>query len=71
MDKLRKDALQITKEIVVKFIETQRVSPANVKDVFPQIYRVVLEAIATDGDPESLRPETGTKGRKSDGQAPA
>ncbi len=75
MDKLRKEALQITKEIVVKFIETQRVSPANVKEVFPQVYRVVLEAIATDGDPESLRPEidresapgSGKKSRKNDG----
>ena len=54
MDKLRKEALQVTKEIVVKFIETQRISPSAFKDVFPQVYRVVLESIATDGSPESL-----------------
>lgn len=54
MDKLRKEALQVTKEIVVKFIETQRVSPTGVKDIFPQVYRTVLEAIATDGDPAQL-----------------
>lgn len=55
MDKLRKEALQVTKEIVVKFIETQRISPAGFKEVFPQVYRVVLESIATDGSPETLR----------------
>lgn len=49
MDKIRKEALQVTKEIVVKFIETQRVSPASLGEVFPAIYRVVLESIATDG----------------------
>lgn len=57
MDKIRKEALQITKEIVVKFIETQRISPVGLKDVFPQVYRVVLESIATDGDPSTLQDE--------------
>ncbi len=54
MDKLRKEALQITKEIVVKFIETGRVSPANVAEVFPLVYEVVLASIA----PASERRET-------------
>jgi len=58
MDKLRKEALQIAKEIVVKFIETQRISPGAVKEVFPQVYRVILEAIATDGNPDVLREES-------------
>jgi len=42
MDKIQKEALQVTKEIVVKFIELQRVSPANFADVFPDVYGVVL-----------------------------
>lgn len=45
MEKDAKEALQVAKEIVVKFIETNRVSPANVHEVFPQVYRVVLETI--------------------------
>lgn len=45
-DKLRKEALQVTKEIVVKFIEIQRVSPTNFAEVFPAVYSVVCRAIA-------------------------
>lgn len=51
MDKVRKEALQVTKEIVVKFIETQRISPSNIGEVFPSIYRVVLETLAAEGVP--------------------
>ncbi|BFR47342.1 hypothetical protein RVX_R04030 [Nitratidesulfovibrio sp. HK-II] len=66
MDKIRKEALQVTKEIVVKFIETQRVSPASLGEVFPSIYRVVLESIATDGardgqPPVAPAPSTGAE----------
>lgn len=53
MDKDSKEALQVTKEIVVKFIETGRVSPATVGEVFPAIYGKVLETIrATLPSPE-------------------
>ena len=45
MEKLTKEALQVTKEIVVKFIETSRVSPATYAEVFPAIYKTVLETI--------------------------
>lgn len=48
MDKVSKEALQVTKEIVVKFIETGRVSPANFEELFPSIYATVLETITTD-----------------------
>jgi hypothetical protein len=45
MEKYTKEALQVTKEIVVKFIETSRVSPGNFADIFPAVYQVVLETI--------------------------
>lgn len=49
MDKERKEALQVTKELVAKFIETRTISPGNFAELFPAIYTVVLDAIATDG----------------------
>lgn len=49
MDRMQKEALQVTKEIVVKFIETQRVSPSNFAEIFPTIYGVVSQTIA-NGD---------------------
>ena len=45
MDKFKKEALQVTKEIVVKFIEAGRTSPANFDQIFPQIYVTVLQTI--------------------------
>lgn len=50
MDRIQKEALQVSKEIVVKFIETQRVSPSNFADVFPAVYAVVRRVIAEDAD---------------------
>ncbi|MCA1945031.1 MAG: hypothetical protein LDL30_07075 [Desulfovibrio sp.] len=50
MDKLHKEALQVTKEIVVKFIEVGRVSPANLGEVFPAIYTKILETISGGGE---------------------
>ncbi|MDR1360365.1 MAG: hypothetical protein LBJ82_05210 [Deltaproteobacteria bacterium] len=52
MDKDARDALQVTKEIVVKFIELHRVSPANFGEIFPQIHRVVLETVSGSSRPE-------------------
>ncbi len=46
MDKENKEALQATKEIIVKFIETGRVSPANFPEIFPLIYSVVQKTLA-------------------------
>ena len=37
MEKLHKEALQVTKEIVVKFIESGRISPANFHEIFPSV----------------------------------
>lgn len=45
MDKVHKETLQVTKEIVVKFIETGRVSPANFAEIFPSVYTVVRRTL--------------------------
>lgn len=45
MDKVHKETLQVTKEIIVKFIETGRVSPANVEEIFPAVYAVVRRTL--------------------------
>lgn len=49
MEKDAKEALQTTKEIMVKFIETSRVSPSNFADIFPAVYQVVLQTITRSG----------------------
>ncbi|MDR1686938.1 MAG: hypothetical protein LBR82_10995 [Desulfovibrio sp.] len=49
MEKDAKEALQASKEIVVKFIEAGRVSPGNFAEVFPGVYRVVLETLSAPG----------------------
>lgn len=49
MDKLRAQALQVTKEIMVKFIEIGRISPANFHEFFGKIYDEVLATICRDG----------------------
>jgi predicted transcriptional regulator len=46
MDKEHREVIQVTKEIVIKFIETQRISPANFPEIFPAIYTVVQRTIA-------------------------
>jgi hypothetical protein len=57
MEKDAREALQATKEIIVKFIETSRVSPGNFADVFPAVYQVVLDTIAgRDPDPAAKTP---------------
>ena len=45
MGKENKEALQVTKEIIVKFIETQRISPSNFAEHFPAIYKIVLDTL--------------------------
>lgn len=50
MDKDRKEALQVAKELTAKFIETRTVSPSNFAEVFPSVYRVVCAAIGVDAD---------------------
>lgn len=64
MEKDAKEALQVTKEVLVKFIEAGRISPANFAETFPEVYRVVLETITRPPAPATER-ETPAKGRKS------
>ncbi len=45
MDQEQKQAVQVTKEIVVKFIEVGRISPGNFHEFFSPIYREVLSTI--------------------------
>ncbi len=49
MDKERKEALQVTKELVAKFIETRNVSPGNFAELFPAIFKVVYSTVRTEG----------------------
>ena len=60
MDKLHKETLQVTKEIVIKFIESGRVSPSNFEEIFPSVYSVVrstlVDALLPPGEaPKRLR----------------
>ena len=50
MDKDRKEALQVAKELTAKFIETRTVSPGKFAEVFPAVYRVVCAAIGVAAD---------------------
>jgi len=43
MNKIEKEAIQVTKEIVVKFIEIGRISPNNFDQFFSAIYSEVLK----------------------------
>lgn len=48
MDKLKQQALQVAKEIVVKFVETGRISPGNFSEHFSPIYHEVLRTISSE-----------------------
>ncbi|MBF0482468.1 MAG: hypothetical protein HQK81_12530 [Desulfovibrionaceae bacterium] len=63
MDKLKAAALQAAKEIVVKFVETGRISPANFAENFAPIYNEVLRTISA-GEPESAAGGETAKARK-------
>jgi len=45
LDKTQKEALQVAKEILAKFIETRTVSPNTFADVFPAVYKVVYDTM--------------------------
>ena len=55
MDSLEKQALQVAKEIVVKFIEVGRISPANFAEHFSEIYCEVISTVCGGGvcDPDA------------------
>lgn len=48
MDKTQKQALQVAKEIIVKFIEIGRISPNNFDQFFSSIYNEVLRTISRE-----------------------
>jgi hypothetical protein len=45
MKTLDEQVLKVTKEIVAKFIEVGRVSPASFDETFKNVYKTVKEAI--------------------------
>lgn len=45
MDQIQKQALQVTKEIIVKFIEIGRISPVNFAEFFEPIYNDVYQTV--------------------------
>ena len=51
--------LRASKEIIVKFIETGRVSPTGFPEAFKAIYRAVDETVKQSARSESLDEETG------------
>jgi hypothetical protein len=51
MDSLEKQTLQVTKEIVVKFIEAGRISPANFAEHFGDIYGEILKTVSAGAAP--------------------
>ena len=59
MDRLEKQALQVAKEIVVKFIETGRISPGNFGEHFSAIYNDVLRTVSASL-PEDSEPDRST-----------
>lgn len=60
MEKDAKEALQVTKEIMVKFIELRKVSPDNFGEIFPSVYSVVLETITKPGGTAADGAKAGT-----------
>lgn len=45
MDSERKQALQVAKEVIIKFIEVGRTSPANFAEHFAMIHDEVLRVV--------------------------
>ena len=50
MHKEKKEAIQVTKEIMVKFIEMGKVSPTSFAQIFPAVYQVVLQTLDPIGE---------------------
>ncbi len=53
MDRLHKEALQVAKELVAKFIETRTISPTNFAETFPAVYDVVLSTIKNHAEQQN------------------
>jgi len=48
VEKDQKQAVQVAKEVVIKFIEVGRISPSNFGENFKEIYDSVLSTITAD-----------------------
>ncbi len=66
MDSLEKQALQVAKEIVVKFIEVGRISPANFAEHFSEIYGEVLGTVSNGGANRLATAPGAVAGKKGD-----
>ena len=69
MEKRENLALQVTKEIVVKFVETGRISPGNFTEHFGPIYEEVLRVISRtpDADGKTEAAAVAAKGGRDNG----
>lgn len=61
MEKFEKQALQVAKEVVIKFIEVGRISPSNFGEHFRTIYTDVLQATAGSRSAVSAQAESGDR----------
>jgi hypothetical protein len=59
MASIDEQILKVTKEVVVKFIEAGRVSPAGFNDTFKNVYNTVKETV--QGSDEASEPEDETE----------
>ncbi len=59
MASMDEQILKVTKEVVVKFIEAGRVSPAGFNDTFKNVYNTVKETV--QGSDEEPEPEDETE----------
>ena len=53
MEKLDKQALQVAKEVVIKFIEVGLISPSNFAKNFEAIYTDILKTLKENQEPEA------------------
>ena len=58
MDQIQKQALQVAKEIVVKFIEVGRISPSNFSEYFEPIYDDVYRTVTKSGTAPTAEKDT-------------
>ena len=56
MASIEEQILKATKEIVVKFIETGRLSPTGFSDTFKNVYRTVEKTVKKDVPPGTETP---------------
>ncbi|MEE8430633.1 MAG: hypothetical protein V3S16_05240 [Candidatus Desulfatibia sp.] len=59
MASMDEQILKVTKEVVVKFIEAGRVSPAGFNDTFKNVYNTVKETV--QGSDKAPEPEDETE----------